>query len=192
MRPTRIRDFEMLNLIDLNKKMFKRVSIVVIALTVSVLVNAQEKGDKAIGGNAVLGTGGDYTHFGIGGKFLYNITDPIRLTGEFDFFPKKDYFSWWDFSVYGHYIFPITEKFAVYPLVGLGMMGIQMNVDLGILGKHSDSTNGFVFSPGGGVQFALSSNLALNVELRYKFVNFSDIGVSGNRTHLVAGLAYKF
>ena len=172
---------------------FMKVAIFSIALTVSASAIAQEQGDMAAGGNMVLGVGGDHTHFGIGGKFLYNLTDPIRLAGEFDFFPKTDDFTWWDISVYGHYIFPLIEKISVYPLVGIGIIGIQWSYDYGILGKHSESINGFVFSPGGGVEFKLLPNLALNAEVRFKFIKFSDDDdVSGRRTNFVVGLAYKF
>jgi opacity protein-like surface antigen len=140
----------------------------------------------------IFGTGGDYSHVGIGGKFSCNVTGRIRLAGEFDFFPEKDYFSWWDFSVYGNYLFPLSDRVAFYPSVGLGMTGIKMDMDFGFLGKVSDSTSGFVTSIGGGFDFELTPSLILNLELRYKFIDFGDIGVSGNRTHLGAGITYRF
>ena len=168
------------------RTIFKRATIVAIVLTMSVAANAQQ-GEKAIGGNLIFGTGGNHSHVGIGGKFSYNLTDPIRFVGEFDFFPKKDFISWWDVSAYGNYLFLLSDKIDVYPLVGVGMTGAKVD-----LGKYNFSTNGFVFSLGGGLDYELTSKLLLSIELRYKFINFKDIGVSGNRTHLVVGIAHKF
>ena len=166
---------------------FRTVAIATIAMMMSVsTANAQMQGEKAIGGSLVLGTGGSYSHFGIGAKFLYNVTDPIRLGAECDFFLKKDYMTWWDFSVYGHYLFT-AGNVLLYPLVGLGGTSAKMS-----MGNFSASTSGFVFTLGGGVEFELSPNLSLNLELRYKSIDFSDIGVTGNRTNFAAGLAYKF
>jgi opacity protein-like surface antigen len=145
------------------------------------------QGDKAFGGNLLLGTGGSYTHFGIGVKYSYNITAPIRMTGEFDFFPKNDDASFWDFSIYGHYLFSVGEKSMLYPLVGLGGTGVNVEVYNGI-----KSVNGFAFTLGGGFEIELSSNWMLNLELRLKFIDFNSIGLSGNRTNFVAGLVYRF
>ena len=169
------------------KKVFKKVAVIaIVAVTMSVSAAAQQ-GEKAVGGNLILGTGGSYSHVGIGGKFLFNVTDPIRLAGEFDLFPKKDFMSWWDFSVYGHYLIPVSDKVAVYPSVGLGMVGAK--VDFGIRGlSYSDSW--FAFSLGGGIDFALTDNLALTGELRYKM--FGGDLAGGYRANLAVGLIYKF
>ena len=166
---------------------FKKVAIVVIAVMVSVAANAQMQGEKAIGGNLVYGTGGTYSHTGIGVKYFYNVSDPIRLAGEFDFFPAKNYFSWWDLSMYGHYLFPVADNIMLYPAVGLGMVGVKYAYK-----STSSSTSGLALSLGGGADFELSYNLILNLELRYKALDFSELGVSGNRTNLAIGLAYKF
>jgi len=147
------------------------------------------QGDFAVGGNLIYGTGGSFSHVGIGGKFFYNATKSVRLAGEFDFFPKKDDISGWDFSVYGHYLFSIGEKVALYPSVGIGMVGYKFDFDFGFLGSHSESINKFAYSLGGGIDFALSSNLALNIELRRKMIAVENLGY---RTNLAVGLAYKF
>jgi len=57
--------------------------------------------------------------FGIGGKFRYNLTDPIRIEGAFTYyFPKTESFPLLgstfnyhllDFSVNGHYLFPVSD-----------------------------------------------------------------------------------
>ena len=66
----------------------KKVAIVAISLVMSVGAIAQQRGDFAVGANALVGIGlrdGDY-YFdgGFGAALLFNISDPIRLAGEFD------------------------------------------------------------------------------------------------------------
>ena len=165
---------------------FKRAAIAVAAAVISLSAVAQQKGDKAAGGNLVIGAGNSYTHIGIGAKFLYNVTDPIRLAGEFDFFPKKDMVSWWDFSVYGHYLFSVADQLVVYPSVGLGMVGAKTEKIKTIYGDFGGSHSDFAFSLGGGVDYALTSNLSLNGELRIKLFDGT------NRINFAFGVAYKF
>jgi len=175
----------------MKREFFKRAAIIVIAaVTMSVSAVAQQ-GDKAVGGNLVIGTGNSYTNIGIGAKFLYNVTDPIRLAGEFDFFLKKDYMSMWDFSVYGHYLFSVADKVVVYPSAGLGIVGSKVSFpSTTIWGEtipgFSASGSDFAFSLGGGADYPLTSNLVLNGELRIKLYN------GGNRINFAIGVAYKF
>ena len=143
------------------------------------------QGKAAIGGNLIYGTGGSYSHFGIGGKVLFNANDRFRFAGEFDYFPKQEHFSMWDFSAYGHLVLSGKEKKAAfYPLAGIGMTGLKV--------EQSESFSGMVFSFGGGIDVNLSSSLTMNFELRFKRIDFSDIDVGGYRTNFVAGLAYRF
>jgi outer membrane protein X len=148
--------------------------------------NAQEKGDMAAGGNLVMGLGNSYTNFGIGAKFQYNVTNPIRLEADFTYFLKKDYVSMWDFSVYGHYLFPIADKLTAYPLVGLGMLGTSASYDFGYGYSGSASASEFGFNVGGGLDYKLTDKLILNAELKYKFAGTWD------RLLISAGAAYKF
>ena len=160
----------------------KAAIVAIAAVSINVAANAQMQGEKAVGGNLVFGSGDSYSNFGIGAKFFYNVTDPIRLAGEFDYFLKKDYVSFWDFSVYGHYLFSVAEGVNVFPAVGLGMMGIK--VDLGPFGNASDSK--FAFSLGGGADYALNESLILTGELRLKLYD------GNNRVNFAVGLAYRF
>jgi len=165
------------------KKVFKVAIVAIASVAMSLAANAQSKGDMAAGGNLVLGTGDSYTNIGIGGKFQYNVTDPIRLEGSLTFFLKKDYVSFWDISANGHYLFPVADAITVYPLAGLGIFGSK--VDLGEWGgsvTHSD----VCINLGGGMDFKLTDQLFLNAELKYKIVN------NWNRLMLSAGIAYKF
>ncbi|MDR2424160.1 MAG: porin family protein [Prevotellaceae bacterium] len=168
----------------------KKMAITVIA---AVLMNAaafaQQKGDMAAGGNLLIGTGNNYTNLGIGAKFYYNVTNPVRLLGEFDAFFKSSNTSMWDLSVYGHYLFPIAEQIRLYPSVGLGLLGSTVTylapMGSNATGTYSDSFSDFALSLGGGVDYDLTANLILTGELRFKIND-------GSRLYIVAGLAYKF
>jgi len=154
------------------------------SLTVKKANCLAQKGIKTIGGNLIFGTSGSMFnyHFGFGGKFLYNITNSIRLDSEFDFFPKKDYLSWWDFSVYGHCLISVGKKAALYPSIGLGIAGVRADLWRG----ETVSASGFSFSFGGGFDRAVASNLVISSELRFK------IHGSVRLANFTVGLAYMF
>ena len=168
----------------------RKVAIVAIAVvTMSLAVNAQEQGDMAVGANLVLGYNSDFTDFGVGGKFLYNVSDAIRLEGAVTFFLPKDYFgvklSFWDLSVNGHYLLPVSDKFTLYPLVGLGIQGWKLKVsESGI--SVSDTGSDLCFNLGGGFDYKLTDQLFLNCELKYRIVE------DWNRLVISAGITYKF
>jgi outer membrane protein X len=173
------------------KSIFKKVAIVAIALvTMSVAAGAQEKSDMAAGGNLVLGLGDSFTNIGIGAKFQYNVTNPLRLEGSFTYFLKKDNLTMWDLSVNAHWLFPVADKITVYPLVGLGILnyGYDYSIDLGEYGSYGDSgsTSDIAFNLGGGIDYKLTDKLVLNAELKYK------ISDQWDRLLLSVGLAYKF
>ncbi len=166
------------------KKLFNLRNMVAIAicLAATTTAGAQEKGDMAVGGNLVLGTGNSYTNIGIGAKFQYNVTQPIRLEGSFTYFLEKDYVSMWDLGVNGHWLFAVAEnKFNVYPLAGLGIMGIAVDHGFG-----SASSSEVCFNFGGGIDYSLTEKLVLNAEAKYKVVE------NWNRLVLSVGLAYRF
>ncbi len=173
--------------------LLKSMALIIIALVAtSTVAVAQQKGDKAVGVNLLLGSGDSFSNYGVGAKFLYNVTDPIRVSAEFDYFLKKDHISMWDASVYGHYLFPVNEQFTLYPSVGLGFINTKASIG-GVLGDLGDmlgidtsaSSTDFAFSLGGGAEYKLTDKMALNGELRYKIKD-------GNRLNIVVGVAYKF
>ncbi|MDR1372753.1 MAG: porin family protein [Dysgonamonadaceae bacterium] len=170
------------------KTIFRKTAIIAIALvTMSAATSAQGKGDMAAGGNLVLGTGDSFTNFGIGGKFQYNVTHPVRLEGSFTCFMKKDYITMWDLSVNGHWLFPVHNRMTVYPLTGLGILnhGYDNSVNLGGPGSRGSKSD-FAFNLGGGVDCRMTDNLVFNAELKYKI---SDVW---SRFLISAGLAYRF
>ena len=163
-------------------RFLKKAAIAAIAVvSLNVVANAQAEGDKAVGVNLMIGTGHRYSNVGVGAKFLYNVTDPIRLGGELDFFLQNDYMRWWDFSMYGHYLFTVDDRINVFPAVGLGIVGARADV----FGLNA-SNNWLAVSFGGGADFALSNNLFFTTELRLKIFKDTD------RINFALGLAYKF
>ena len=176
-------EFQLKNVATAVARFAKKVAMTAIALCFFISASAQ-KGEMAIGGNLLYGGGNHYDHFGIGVKFFGNITDHIRLAGESDLFPKQDYLTCWEHSAYGHYLFPVSQKVALYPSVGLGVMGWHAKIP----GFGKTSNIKFALSLGGGVDFDLTSRLLLSGEFRWKIIPGHD---SGNRINLAIGLAYK-
>jgi outer membrane protein X len=183
------------------KSIFKKAAVFAAAMfTMSMVVGAQEKGDMAAGGNLVVGMGNELTNFGIGAKFQYNVMKPLRLEGSFTYFLPKTWgvaglaeskLSMWDLSVNAHWLFPVADKIAVYPLAGLGILGSKSSVEVEVGGLEgfdipSTSTSEVGFNLGGGIDYGLTDKLILNAELKYK------IGGNWSRLLISAGVAYKF
>ena len=173
--------------------MFKRVAIAFKIFTLSFSAIAQEKGDVAFGVN---GLGGIYVgnmfSFGIGMKLLYNITDPVRLAGEMDFSTGVKFddnivsCGFQDYSLYVHYLLPISQKVTVYPLAGVGMLRMRSKkIVSGETETETELDYRLVGSLGAGFEYAITSNLAAGVELRFKH---------HGRNHYIylASIAYKF
>jgi outer membrane protein X len=167
----------------------KRAALLtVVAIALVMNVSAQEKGDKSAGASLALGSGDSYSNIGIGLKFRYNVTSPIRLEAGFTYFLEKDLVSMWDLSVNGHYLFPIGDKLTVYPLAGLGILGCKTNLpDFGWgIGGGSSSKTEFGVNLGGGLDYAFTDKIGGNIELKYK------IGDVWDRLIVSAGVTYKF
>ena len=175
---------------------FKKAAIVTIAATISVSALAQAyEGDKAFGGSLLI-AGDETTLVGIGAKFQYNITDPIRLEGSFSyFFPKKESerylgatietsLNMWNISLNGHYLIPTSDKITLYPLAGLGIAGLKAKASaLGY--SDSASNNYFGVNLGGGLDFHVTDAISLNAEARYL------IASEGGIFFLRAGVAFR-
>jgi outer membrane protein X len=158
----------------------------------------QEKGAMAVGGNLavgmgdeIFGTGEEFTNFGIGAKFQYNVMTHLRLEGSFTYFFPKTWgglaevkLSMWDLSVNAHYLFPIAEKIKVYPLAGVGILGSKAIIAEGYI-DTSTSTSEFGFNLGGGIDVKLSQAFIFNAEVKYK------IGGTWKRFLISAGIAYR-
>ena len=176
-----------------SKKVFKEVAVGIIALSMCVVANAQQKGDFSAGVNLLGGYGGNVTDFGPGVVLSYNITDPIRVAGEFDFLWGINDKStslvtltslWKEGSVYGHYLFPIGTGY-LYPLVGAGI--VEMTAKVKVLGITESATlSKPVFSLGVGATGVINEKFNYSPEVRLKIVEDSF------RYQFMIGIAYKF
>ena len=173
--------------------------ITISTVTLSITINAQEKGDIAIGVNMVvwwtpsqtIERNPSYTNTGIGAKFSYNVISQLRLAGEFDYFSEKDFASMWDCRVYSHYLFPVAVNTVVYPSIGIGMIDVKTN------GFPTPTPSTAAFTIGIGADCELSSNLILNGEIRHHVLFFDGRYMDKNYNHskifnFAIGLAYKF
>ena len=189
----------------------KKFFIFTCAALIGLCASAQEKGDMAAGLNLgvapCLESGASVTNFGIGAKFQYNVTNPIRLEAAFDYGFKNKGVDVMTIGVNAHYIFKVANKFNIYPLVGVGYAhckatasgipdldendwgGISnWKTDIDDYGtkEESGSANKFFFNVGVGGQYDLNDKLAVNLEIKYQYIkNF-------NRLPMSLGVAYKF
>jgi outer membrane protein X len=181
-------------------KILKKTAIMLVAATAFAMnVSAQEKGDMALGVNLALGSGDGVTNYGIGAKFQYNITEPVRLESAFTYFFPKTYgiegiaeskLNMWDISINGQYLFSLNETLTVYPLAGLGILGTsasaEINIGEGIEYESGASSTDFGLNVGGGIDFKLTEKLVLNGQVKYM------IAGDWSRPIVSAGLTYKF
>lgn len=171
--------------------------------------NAQE-GQMAAGINLgvapCLEGDGAPTNFGLGAKFQYNITDPIRVEADLEYWFKAKSISVFDISANIHYLFDITDKLKIYPLVGIGYANLHasapkveiivpnipgmpdMSEYLEALEDASDSSNAsrFLFNIGVGADYDITDNLTANFEIKYQYLK------DFNRMPISIGIAYKF
>lgn len=182
------------------KKLLVLMSFIALAMGTAFA----QKGDKAVGVN--LGYGTEISNLGIGAKFQYGITDAIRAEASFDYFLKKDGLKMWDVNINAHYLFPIVDKFKVYPLIGLtysnwniGSMDIYAwSDDNGneewdegeerYDGEYegSSSTGKFGVNLGAGIEYSITNRLNVNFEVKYQLISDFNQAVFG------FGIAYKF
>ena len=163
------------------KKMLKTLVVCATMLIGVTTVSAQSKGDMATGLNFAIGMGDDFTNYGLGAKFQYNILDNLRLEPSFTYFFEKDYMSNWDLSLNAHYLIPVMDRLCVYPLAGIGVFGA--NIDMGVI---EGDESWFIGNVGAGVEYDLGADFALGMDYKFKF------GDDIDRSVLAIGLTYKF
>lgn len=195
----------------------KKFLLAVCVALVGLCASAQEKGDMAVGLNIgaapCLEKNADLTNFGIGAKFQYNVTNPIRVEADVDYWFKSKGCDVFDISANVHYIFKVTDKINVYPLVGIGygrlgaggtsdfdkMEELFSEENFGNWGtsefdKELDEAldastahmNRFLFNVGVGAEYALTSKLSVGLEVKYQYMK------DFNRLPITLGVAYKF
>ena len=170
------------------KKLFLTLTVALVSLC-----SYAQKGEKAVGINLSYGT--EISNIGIGVKGQYNFTDAIRAEASFDYFLKKDGLKMWDINVNAHYLFPVSNKIKVYPLVGVTYSNWSTTYTAysypSSTGQEtseevSSSTGKFGVNLGGGASYDITDNLVLNAEVKYQLISNFNQAVFG------IGIAYKF
>jgi len=178
-----------------------------VALAGIFAANAQE-GRMAAGINLgvapCLEGDGAPTNFGLGAKFQYNVTDPIRVEANLEYWFKAKEVSVFDIYANIHYLCNITEKLKIYPLVGIGYANLHtsaLDIDIpdipgipGIPGleeyleeiDNSNNESRFLFNIGAGLDYDITDNLTANFEIKYQYLK------DFNRMPISIGIAYKF
>ena len=157
----------------------KHLFLTAVLALLSLGASAQSK-TWEVGGKLDYAT--DAPHFGIGAFARYNIDGHFRPEAAVNFYPSDNHVSGWDMSLNLHYIFHITDKFKLYPLGGLSVVGYAFDYD----GPDSSSKTRAGFNLGGGLQYHITDNIRLNAESYYKFTSDYD------RAVINVGIAYVF
>ena len=165
-------------------KMLKKTLFIAVALLAFTGVQAQQKGDNAVGAGLVIGTG-DLDNVGIGLKYQYNITAPIRIEPAFTYFFKKDFVSAWDIMANIQYILPVADQLNIYPLAGIGIQGWKGHASDLHSGFNDVSNTSFQFNIGCGAEYWFDYNWAGFFEFKYKLAD-------ADFANFVFGVAYKF
>ena len=195
----------------------KKVFISLCMVLVGLCASAQQKGDMAVGLNLgvapCLERGASLTNFGIGAKFQYNVTNPIRLEADVDYWVKSKGVDVFDITANVHYLFKIGQKLNIYPLAGIGYAHIGGVFSAGdfddlkdtmqgvgdylgdnslyddfeaSLNEVSGGANKFLFNVGVGVEYPLTAKFSIGAEVKYQYMRYF------SRMPITVGVTYKF
>lgn len=195
----------------------KKVFISLCMLLAGVCASAQQKGDMAVGLNVgvapCLESGASLTNFGLGAKFQYNVTNPIRLEANVDYWVKSKGVDVFDITANVHYLFKIGQKLNIYPLAGIGYAHIGGVFSAGdwddlkdtmqgvgdylgdnslyddfeaSLNEVSGGANKFLFNVGVGVEYPLTAKFSIGAEVKYQYMRYF------SRMPITVGVTYKF
>ena len=137
-------------------------------------------GDWAIGMNIPLSFGDD-THLGFGPKLQYYATHALRLEASFNYYIEAHKRIDWDLNANVHYLIPAKYGLSFYPILGLTFLHRHWTPE----GYPKDSGNLGV-NMGVGAQYDINSNLFVNYELKYQYVNDHDRG------NMCLGIGFRF
>lgn len=163
--------------------------LVALCIGACLCASAQEKGDMAVGVNIgvapCLESGVNLTNFGIGAKYQYNVSAPVRLEAGVNYWLKDKGYSVLDVDVNAHYLIPLVSKFKIYPIVGLGYSNLKFSMSEGIY-NMSVSENKLHINAGVGFEYDITEKFSVDAELKYSYIgNFQ-------RLPIMIGVNYKF
>lgn len=149
----------------------------VLALAGVVLASAADFG-TSLGANFVYAS--KHSQKGIGINYKINFTDNFRVSPEFQYFFSNNKFKAWDANANLEYTIPIIENCNVYPLVGFSYSHWTERVNVPNVDKAANTYDRIGGNLGAGIEYYVSSNIAINAEIRAQIMkNFSQcvIGV---------------
>lgn len=142
-----------------------------------------QKDSKAIGVNLSYGTRTESVGLGVKGQYFF--TDNLRGEASFDYFFSHDNVSMWDLNANAHYVFNISEKFKIYPLLGFTMTSWATDYKIystnkegvQVIKEKTDHTVRFGANYGGGIEYALSSGVSATAEIKEQVLSSSSQAV---------------
>lgn len=132
------------------------------------------------GGNLIYGS--KWEGFGLGGRLFYGFNGNMRFDLSYHWYFEKDHVNLSDVNLNFHYLFPVADRILAYPLAGATIMQAKVDVP----GMGSTSSSEFGFNLGGGAQYEVADNLALDAEIKFQSVKGID------QLAVTAGIIYKF
>lgn len=168
------------------KKILTIIAIAAVAIMAAGNdAKAQVQGEMGAGLNFEIGTGEDYTNYGIGLKYQWTFLDNLRLEPSFTYFFKKDMISSWDVTANIHYMFDVVPMLQAYPIFGVGMTNLYRDYE--VLGlEESDTDTRFAFNFGGGMELMFTPSIGMSVEYKFRIID------NWSRSHIALGMVYKF
>ena len=176
----------------------KKLFILFALALASLCASAQKKGDMAIGLNfgfaPSLGAESSFTNPGVGAKFQYNISNPMRFELSLDYWMENKGVEMFNTSANFQYLVHAGKKVCVYPTVGIGLALVSFDLDYTpdpdaiVWGGYTDSAAvaKILFNIGAGFEYSLSDKFSIGAEVKYQYIdNFSRLPVT-------VGATYKF
>ena len=133
--------------------------------------NAQA-GRTSLGAHLNYGT--DVENLGIGAHFRYNFTKGLRIEPSFDYYFENNGVDMYNFNVNMHYVFGVSTHWGLYPAGGLGYTSWG--------GGHGHRFGKLCVNLGGGAEYKIDRNWAINGELKYQIID--------NYNQVVAGIGF--
>ena len=144
----------------------KKLFLILALCFVSVAGFAQRQGDVAVGGNIGIAPciekDMNFTNFGLGLKAQYNVSDPVRLEMDLDYWATDKQKGVVDLTANVQYLFKIVDDFMVYPTVGIGYGHLN--------GNDVWSANRFVINAGVGGEYRFNSKISCGLEIKYQYM----------------------
>ena len=167
----------------------KKLAIILLALVASLSAYAQREreGDFGLGLNLGIAPSlekaagaTNIRNFGLGLRAQYNLSNPVRLEANLNYWFKSNCFSMFDAMFNFHYVFDCSDKFALYPIAGIGYANVRWS-DIYVEWEKlvdSGSVNRFAFNAGLGAEFAVGSSTSIFLEVKYQYLkNFQRLPV---------------